>query len=498
VSERVVLEPSGERVVRRRTRRDPNPRFKADVTRQLDAVVGCPSLQVPDDHLARGVWRVVERIDLRSVESSYSSLGRHGFAPRNLLAVWVYASLIGVHHATKVARLLKTDAALRLLSGGHAVSRSKLNEFRQRNAALFADAIAQTVAMARASGLLPLDDLAADSLRLRAHASTKAVRTLSRSRKRLEELAAVDTSTLDDAARAAHEAKQDKHRAAVEECEKRGRTSIATTNPSAALMKFPDGAGLPGHRVTAMAAGVKARIIVAILVTADTNDYGLLEDAVDATLKMLSRIGVPENTPLSVAADAGYCSQADLAYASSVRGRIDILVDGAHEPDKRTRFFGRDRFVIHDDRSAMCPAGRTMKGPTRHSDGRTMWTGVGCGDCSKRAHCTDSKHRTLTANPELDALRAPMQARLATDEGRRRYHRRIATVEPVFSNIESTMNFRRASSRIEETVKAEILLKVLAHNVSRLLASQRLFCVYCVLTEDGALVPLGKEFPATV
>src|SRR5262249_46464154 len=159
------------------------------------------------------------------------------------------------------------------------------------------------------------------------------------SKRRLEELAAVDTSTLDDAKRAQHLAKQNKHRAAVEECERRGRTSIVTTNPFAALMKFPDGAGLPGHRVTAMAAGGKARFIVPLLVTADTNDYGLLHDAVDATLKMLSRIGVPQSTPLSVAADAGYCSQADLAYAAQVRGRIDILVDGSQEPENRTRLF---------------------------------------------------------------------------------------------------------------------------------------------------------------
>ena len=58
--------------------------------------------------------------------------------------------------------------------------------------------------MAEAAGLLSLDDFAADSMRLRAHASTKAVRTLVRSKKRLAELSAVDESTLSEADRERH------------------------------------------------------------------------------------------------------------------------------------------------------------------------------------------------------------------------------------------------------------------------------------------------------
>ena len=77
---------------------------------------GCPALQVPADHLSRTVWQVVERFEMSKVEERYSSLGRHGYAPRRVLAVWLYASLIGIHHATKVAKALQTDAAMRLLS----------------------------------------------------------------------------------------------------------------------------------------------------------------------------------------------------------------------------------------------------------------------------------------------------------------------------------------------------------------------------------------------
>jgi transposase len=487
VSEERLSEPPAERIIRRRTRRDPKPRFKPDVTGQLDMVLGCPAFQVPEDHLARAVRRIVARFDLSKVEAKYSSLGRRGYAPANLLAIWVYASLVGIHHATKVARALKTDAALRLLSGGYSVSRSVLNDFRQQQGTLFAELIEQTVAMAQSEGLLHLDDLAADSMRLRAHASTKAVRTLSRSKKRLEELASVDESALSNEQRAKHRAQLQKHTSTVVECEKRKRPNILTTNPSAALMKFPDGAGLPGHRVSTMAAGMRARLIVGVLVTPDTNDYGMLESVVGETRRLLGRIGVADDAKLQVAADAGYCAQADLAFAERVRDRTDILVDGTHEPTSAGRFFGRDRFVIHPDRSASCPAGRRMNGPIRHSEGRMQWTGVGCTDCSLRARCTEGKYRSFTANPELDRLRAAMRARMSAADGKARYNRRIATVEPVFSNIESTMGYRRASSRWEATVIAEVMLKVLAHNVSRLLAAKPLSCVYYVFLPDGSL-----------
>ncbi len=487
-----------ERVIRRRTRRDPQPRFKPDTTGQLDAVGGCPSLQVAGDHLARSVQRVVTRLDVSSVESGYSSLGRHGHAPRRLLAVWVYGSLIGIHHATKLSRAVETDAALRLLSGGHRISRSTLNEFRLRHGALFADCIAQTVVMAQAAGLLPLDDLAADSMRLRAHASTKAVRTLVRSKKRLAELAAVDVDALSEAERETHREKVEKHTQAVVACEARGRTSIVTTNPAAVLLKFPDGAGAPGHRISAMAAGVQARFIVSVLVSADTHDYGLLEPLVLETRKVLARSGVAAEAKLQIAADAGYCARADLAFAERVRDEIDILIAGTEPSQRRAECFGRDRFTFAEGGSVLCPAGRRMNGPYRESDGRTQWTGVGCTACELQAQCTKGRTRTLMVDEELDRVRAAMRERMSTPGGRARYNRRIATIEPVFSNLESTMSYRRASSRHEPTVLAEVLLKVLAHNVSRLLGAKKLSRVYCLLTPDGALVPLGSEFPATL
>ena len=129
VAEREAEAVEGAGEARRRRPRDPNPRFLRDQTGQLDALSGCPQEQVPQDHLARRVLALCESFDLKSLEQQYSSLGRPGHAPRRLLALWVYASLIGVHSASALERQLRTDAALRLLSGGHQVSAATLKRF---------------------------------------------------------------------------------------------------------------------------------------------------------------------------------------------------------------------------------------------------------------------------------------------------------------------------------------------------------------------------------
>lgn len=494
----LLTPPPPERPIRRRTRRDPLPRFKPDRTRQLDAVYGCPELQVPRGHLARAVRTWVGRFDLSGLEAGYSSLGRRGYHPRHLLAVWVYASLVGLHHSTKVARAIGTDAAFRLLTGGHTVSSATLRAFRQHHGAVFRHALAQTLALAQAHGLLRLEELAVDSLRLRAHASTKAVRTLTRSTRRVAELEAVEPAGLSPDARAVHAAKLRKHREAIAQCRARGQTSVVTTNPAAALMKFPDGAGLPGHRVTVTASGVQARLVVGVLVDADPTDYGKLEAAVQAAQVGLAQAGVPPEAVRAFTADAGFAAHADLTFAATPPPGLTILVACGSEAEPAGRFFGRDRFILHDDGTATCPAGQAMKGPTRHSDGRTMWTGIGCATCPLRPACTPGHHRTVTADRALDRVRTAMRARLATPEGRARYNTRIATVEPVFAQVEDTMGFRRASSRHAATVLAEVLLKLLAHNIRRLIALKPLSCVYVLMTPPALIASPGSEFSATL
>lgn len=292
---------------------------------------------VPEEHRARQVWSVVSSLDVSELEKKYSSLGRRGFPPRRLLALWLYASLEGEHHASKLARRCKTDLALQWLCGGHIPSDTTLKRFRRENGDFFEDAIVQTAALAHARGLLDIEDLAADSLRLRAHASTAEVRTEARSRERLDQLKAQDLSTATDEEKHRARQKREKHELALRRCANEERTNVVLTNELAGLLKFPHGASLPGHRITAMASGLAVRFVVGVLIDASGHDYGKLKPIVEKTKQVLGQVDGLVLDKLSVVLDAGFFSSEDVLYAEQNADWLEAVIAPTPQPDAEDR-----------------------------------------------------------------------------------------------------------------------------------------------------------------
>jgi Transposase DDE domain len=121
---------------------------------------------------------------------------------------------------------------------------------------------------------------------------------------------------------------------------------------------------------------------------------------------------------------------------------------------KELKFFGRDRFVVHPDMSAVCPEGTRMEGPHKDEAGITSWYGVGCADCPMLAVCTVAKRRKLTVRTEYERGKTKMAARMTLEGARKRHNRRIGTVERAFSGLEDVMRFRRVSSRTADRAQA--------------------------------------------
>jgi hypothetical protein len=354
-----------------------------------------------------------------------------------------------------------------------------VKRFRHDNAELFESALAHTVKLAVEFDLVDVGDLAIDSVKLRAHASTKAVRTLERSRERLKELSAARDAAANADEQAALAPKLQRHRDAIAQCEATGRTNIVLTNESAGLMKFPHGASWPGHRVTVTAAGMRSRLVLSVLIDADGNDYGKLVRSVERARETLRRAGHAQREGYVAAADAGYFSSADLASARENADWLDVIVASSESGGSaRGGRFGRERFEVRLDAPPICPAGKEMSGPSLRADGDEVWSGVGCSNCPIRVECTGKDgRRRLHVNRPIEEMRQ----RLRNPDIKTRYNRRIATVEPVFAHLVDTMGYRRVTSRDATTVKAEILLKVLAHNVARLITAERLRLVYVAL-----------------
>lgn len=452
---------------------------------QLDGVEGCPELQLPERHLARDVLAFVRLLGAEQLAESYSSLGRRGYRPERLLAILVYGSLIGIHHSTKLGRACQTDAALRWLAGGWRPSATTLRRFRLQQGEFFERALARTVEIADENGLLDVEDLAVDSVRLRAHASTHEVRTETRSTKRLKELKSNPPDASDAEAVRVHASKVRKHEEALERLAAEDRTNLVLTNPSAGLMKFPSGASGPGHRVTVVASGASHRIALGILVDASGSDAGKLGPALANVIATLDASSIAVGKRLVVAADAGYFTERDLRWADEHRDRVDVLIHEAAISNGGRTTMGRSHFTIPADGSPpTCPAGRTMAGPYDRPSGEREWKGVGCANCSMRAACTTGSERKIVVHPEFERLRHEMRSRMSEPDAAARYSRRIATIEPVFSQIQDTMGFRRVSTRFARGARGEIFLKFLAHNIARLIEGRRLRRFYFLASPE--------------
>jgi transposase len=470
-----------ERVVRRRVRRDPKARFLPDVSAQLDALLGCPELIVPSGHPARRIQAFVGKLDTAALELRYSSLGRHGHDPKRLLALWLYASTIGIHLASELARACQTDAALRLLAGGYSPSSATLKRFRANNGAFFQSALEQSVRMAQEEGHLVPEEMAVDSMRLRSHASLSAVRRKKRAEDKLKRLHKLDASQLDEQERIVHQQALARNQAVVDKCEQLGVASYVCSNELSALMKFPHGGALPGHRLTVTAAGASQRFVIGVLVDAAPTDVGKLPAAATQALQVLEQAGVPLDAQRQLLADAGYWDAPSLQFAQSIHERMQIWIADARPRSQRKSngLFDREDFTLSDDQcSVTCPAGRPMQGPESAGKGARRWYGVGCPACPLRPQCTKSERRKFQIQLELQQPRQQMQTRLQTPDAQAFYKKRSAIIEPVFASLESDMHYRRASSRSAQTVVAEVLLKLLAHNVRRLnAAAKRRLCV---------------------
>jgi hypothetical protein len=266
-------------------------------------------------------------------------------------------------------------------------------------------------------------------------------------------------------------------------CTQAQAASVVLTSPAAALMQFPGDVYLPGHRLTVTASGSQSRIVVGVLINAAANDMGLLQEALLQARHMLHTVGLPLVVRLQAAADSGYWSQRDLAFATAHTGWVDMLLKPKAPFSKLGKhYFGRQDFELRSPQEVLCPADKLMLGPRRDkARGVHLYKGEDCQHCPLHSACTPSKQRHLAINWEYERLQASMRERMSQPGAQTRYHQRMATVEPVFSYLEDTMGFRRVSSRVPETVSAELLLKLLAYNVSRLLTRSRLLCVFFLL-----------------
>lgn len=129
------------------------------------------------DHLCFFIRGVIERLDMRVFEHSYSAEGGELYAPELMLGVWLYAYALGISSARQVERRLVEDLAFRYLAAGERVDNWALSAFRRRHSRALNDAFTQVLEWAQSQGMVKLGRVAIDSTRIQANASRDRVDT---------------------------------------------------------------------------------------------------------------------------------------------------------------------------------------------------------------------------------------------------------------------------------------------------------------------------------
>jgi transposase len=154
----------------------------------LDSLIGA-------EHPARLIWAYVSRLDLRELEDRIKARegvpGHPAITPRLLLGLWLYGTSEAVVSARLLARLCERDDVYRWFCGGVGVNHRTLGEFRVDHGELLNRLLAQSVTALAAEGLIDLDMLSQDGVRVRASAGASSFRRRGRLEERIAEVTAI-------------------------------------------------------------------------------------------------------------------------------------------------------------------------------------------------------------------------------------------------------------------------------------------------------------------
>lgn len=263
----------------------------------------------PDDRV-RIVWKYVESLDLeplyRQIQAVVGKPGRDAVDPKILLALWLYATIDSVSSARELARLTERDLAYMWICGGVSVNYHLLSDFRTEHRELLEKLLVTSVASLIHSGVVTLETVAQDGMRVRANAGSSSFRRKGSLEKCVEAAKARVKSVLDAddttgnspqssaRERAANEQLQRAEEAlkqvieleAEKEKRKKGtgeQARCSTTDPDARKMKTGDGGYRPAYNVQ-LATDGDSRVIVGVTVTNSGNDGEQMEP-MQATIK---------------------------------------------------------------------------------------------------------------------------------------------------------------------------------------------------------------------
>jgi transposase len=462
-------------------------------------------------------------LDLSGLDSRFcnDATGAPAYPPATLLKLILFAYSRGIVSSRAIERACREHVTFIALCGDQAPHFTTVATFIRKLQDEIANVFTQVLFLCDVQGLIGRQMFAIDGVKLPFNASKAKSGTRSefvreagkikdQVRKMLARHREQDAGAVEPDLKAkehrqieslAHDAAQLRQWLKDNPEERRGakgsiRKSNRTDNESAKMAT--DKGVIQGY--TGVAAVDSAhQIIVEAQAHGTGSEQALLIPVVEAMRDLI------EDTSL-VTADAGYHSEDNLAQLEKRNVEALIADNGMRKRDerfagqarhkakpdplydknpgeKKTRLFGpKDFHYDEDSKVCICPAGEFLyqNGSAVVIQGREAVKFAGakrvCGPCPIRDQCLRHPDRTpvrqvvfftgKTRKPESPTDR--MKRRIDSEEGRRRYGQRFATVEPVFANIRYNKRLNRFTLRGRHKVDTQWKLFCLVHNIEKL------------------------------
>lgn len=165
------------------------------------------------------------------------------------------------------------------------------------------------------------------------------------------------------------------------------------------------------------------------------------------------------------------------------KAKPDPLYDKAHPKKAAKRYRPQDFTLDPESGACICPAGKPLyrNGSNCRHNGRlaTKYTGTlrDCLPCEQREQCLRTPEKTKVrqvaffrgkAGTTAESHTERMKRAIDSAEGKARYGRRVATVEPVFGNLRHNKQLNRFTLRGQKKVDTQWKLYCLVHNIEKL------------------------------
>lgn len=456
---------------------------------------------IDEDHPARKIWRVVERLDLSRFASEVRAVegvaGRPSHSPQVLVAVWIYAFSKGLHSAREIERQMRYEPGLRWLTGLNVINHHTLSDFRVGEGEALRELFEQVLAMLTMKGLLTLERVAVDGTKIRADAGKKSFTQ----RDKIETHLALAREHLDELERQerdehATQRQQAARRRAAREREQRLEEALAeierlraakkdhknkppqasSSDPEAAFMRMHDGGLAPAYNMQVTVDGAHG-LIADVAVVNDPQDGQQIIPAMERVKQRW------DHYPQQALADGAYTNlgsvmemhQRAIDYYSTWTGRNEAA---AGRGKQRHEDYERDQFGFDEARNEMiCPQGQRLAYHHRsEKKGRELYVyqaaAADCRRCVARRKCCPNlnlQHGGRSVSFSLyDAAIEAFDEKMQQPQAQALYQKRAPLAEFPNAWIKTKLKLRRFATRGLERVQCEAIWAAMTFNLQRL------------------------------